>query len=165
MENLTKSENTAPDEYAHITGWGADLDYKDRPAYPMERTPPRLDVDFQDLEQQAQKVKVLCSNERPGITPIFGTTVPPSGISGKLREFAFKYSENDLRHWLILLFADRINMVEGLGSDLKRGSLPDFVKETGLKSEFKYNRAAAVKNTAIAASLLVVGLYLITRKK
>src|SRR3712207_7304024 len=27
----------------HIQGWGADLDPADRPAVPMERTPPRLD--------------------------------------------------------------------------------------------------------------------------
>jgi hypothetical protein len=165
MDNMTKSENTSATEYSHITGWGADLDHKDRPAYPMERTPPRLDVDLPPLEQQAQKVKILRSNERPDLTPIFGTTVPPSGISGALREYAFKYSENDLRHWLVLLFADRIHMFEGLASDLKRGTLPNLVKETGLKSELKYNRAGAVKKTVIVASVLAVGLYLITRKK
>jgi hypothetical protein len=165
MDNMTKSETTSAADYSHITGWGADLDHKDRPAYPMERTPPRLDVDLQAPEQQAENVKILCSNERPSITPLFGTTVPPSGISGKLREFAFKYSENDLRHWLVLLFADRINMFEGLVSDLKRGHVPNFVKETGLKSEFKYNRAGAVKKTVVVASVLGVGLYLMTRKK
>lgn len=165
MDKMTKSEDTTATEYSHINGWGADLDHKNRPAYPMERTPPRLDVDLPALEQQAPQVKILCSNERPGITPVFGTAVPPSGISGALREFAFKYSENDLRHWLVLLFADRVNMFEGLISDFKRGTIPNLVQETGLKSEFKYNRAGAVKKTVIVASVLAVGLYLITRKK
>ena len=63
--------------------------------------------------QQAQTVEILQSIERPSITPIFGTPQPPSGMSGMLRRAAFRYSESDLRHWLMLLFADRVNMVEG----------------------------------------------------
>lgn len=59
---------------------------------------------------QLQKVEILRSNERPGLTPVFGTSTPPSGLSGMLRRAAFKFSENDLRHWLILLFADRVNV-------------------------------------------------------
>ena len=31
-------------EFTHIEGWGADLDIENRPAYPMERTPPRLEA-------------------------------------------------------------------------------------------------------------------------
>jgi len=164
MDNTIKPK-IDPANYAHIPGWGADLDRKDRPAYPMERTPPRLDGPIVEPEQQPEKVKILCSNERPGITPIFGTTVPTSGISGKLREFAFKYSENDLRHWLVLLFADRINMFEGIASDLKRGHLPNLIAETGIKSEFKYNRQEAVKKTIVVASVIGIGLYLILHKK
>jgi hypothetical protein len=164
MDNMTTSNNASSD-YSHITGWGADLDHKNRPAYPMERTPPRLDEHIHAPEQQAERVKILCSNERPSITPVFGTTLPPAGISGKLREYAFKFSENDLRHWLVLLFADRINMFEGLASDLKRGHIPDLIAETGLKSEFKYNRASAIKKTAVAASVVGIGLYLLMRKR
>jgi hypothetical protein len=164
MENTSKLHKP-PAEYTHIVGWGADLDHKNRPAYPMERTPPRLDAGLKALTQQSENIKILCSNERPGITPVFGTTVPPSGISGKLREFAFRYSENDLRHWLVLLFADRINMFEGLASDLKRGHIPNLISETGLKSEFKYNRAGAIKKTVMVASVIGVGLYLLKHKK
>jgi hypothetical protein len=164
MDNMSKT-NIDPADYAHIQGWGADLEHENRPAYPMERTPPRLDAPVRNPEQQEETVKILHSNERPNITPVFGTTLPPSGLSGKLREFAFKYSENDLRHWLVLLFADRINMFEGLGADLKRGYIPDLIAETGLRSEFKYNRDAAIKKTAVVASLAGVGLYLLLRKK
>jgi hypothetical protein len=45
----------------------------------------------------------LHSIERPGLTPVFGTTVPTSGVSGAMREMAFRFSESDLRHWLLLL--------------------------------------------------------------
>lgn len=165
MDNPSKPKFN-PADYAHIIGWGADLDHKNRPAYPMERTPARLQgVSLQAPEQQTEMVKILCSNERPHITPIFGTTVPPSGLSGKLREFAFKYSENDLRHWLILLFADRINMFEGVATDLSCGHIPNLFAETGMKSEFKYNRAGAIKKTVVVASVIGVGLYFIFRKK
>jgi hypothetical protein len=103
-----------------IPGWGADLDPANRPAYPKERMPPRLDVPWERPEQQTSEVLVLHSTERPGITPVFGTSVPPSGLSGLLRKRAFRRSENDLRHWLMLMLADRVNVVEGLASDWRR---------------------------------------------
>ena len=132
----------------------------------MERTPPRLEgVHWDTPEQQVENVKILCSNERLGITPIFGTTGPPAGVSGKLREVAFKYSENDLRHWMLLLVADRVNMVEGVVQDLSRGHIPNLYAETGMKSDFQFNRSGAITNAAIAASVVGVGLYIVMRKK
>ena len=104
-----------------IPGWGADLDPANRPAYPKERMPPRLDnVHWSQPEQQQSDVLVLHSTERPAITPVFGTSVPPSGLSGMLRKRAFRRSENDIRHWMMLLFADRVNVVEGMFSDLRK---------------------------------------------
>ena len=35
----------------------------------------------------------------------------------KARKIAFRWAENDMRHWLILLAADRVNVVEGIGED------------------------------------------------
>ena len=65
------------EQLSHIQGWGADLDRKNRPAVPMERTPPRfIHAHEGRLPEQPQKVEVLVSTERPGITPIFGTAVP-----------------------------------------------------------------------------------------
>lgn len=103
-----------------IEGWGADLDPEDRPAVPKERIPARLDnVHWDYPEQQAVRVEVLHSIERPGITPVFGTACPPSGLSGAIRRRAFRRSESDLRHWLLLLAADRVNVVEGLIDDVR----------------------------------------------
>lgn len=152
-----------PGKYAHIPGWGADLDPANRPGYPMERMPPRLQgVHWDQPAQQPQTVEVLHSIERPSITPVFGTTLPPSGLSGRLRRVAFGYSESDLRHWLLLLLADRINMVEGLGEDLKNGHIPNVFAEMGAKAEFRHNRAAAVQKVVIASA--VVGLVLLWRR-
>ena len=122
----THIENTPPGPRAQadrsaITGWGADLDHANRPAYPMERTPPRLhNLHWDQPSAQPVEVEVLVSTERPGITPVFGTTLPPRGLSGSLRRLAFKASENDLRRWLLLMLADRIDVVEGLLHDLAR---------------------------------------------
>ena len=105
-----------------IPGWGADLDRSQRPAVPKERMPPRLDVPWDTPAQQASGIRVLHSIEREGITPVFGTSVPPSGLSGLLRKRAFRRSENDVRHWTMLLLADRVNAVEGVFSDMRRAS-------------------------------------------
>ncbi|HEX8477025.1 MAG TPA: hypothetical protein VF663_01745, partial [Telluria sp.] len=52
---------------AHIQGWGADLDRKDRPGVPMERMPARfINPQPGQPEQQVETVEVLVSNERPG---------------------------------------------------------------------------------------------------
>lgn len=111
-------ESTARDR---IEGWGADLDHENRPAYPKERRPPRLEnVHWDQPEQQQPTVEIFVSTERPGITPVFGTSVPPSGLSGVIRRRAFRHSENDVRHWLMLLFADRVNIVEGLMEDARK---------------------------------------------
>ena len=115
MESASERSN-----HDHIEGWGADLDPADRPAVPKERTPPRLENVHWDVpEQQALRVEILHSTERPGITPVFGTACPPSGLSGALRRRAFRHSENDVRHWLMLLAADRVNVVEGLLTDAR----------------------------------------------
>ena len=106
---------------SQIVGWGADLDRKNRPAVPMERMPPRQDdAHWTVPEAQAQTVEVLHSNERPGLTPVFGTAVPPSGLSGKIRRAAFRHSEGRLRHWMMLLLADRVNVVEGIVQDVSK---------------------------------------------
>jgi hypothetical protein len=149
-----------------IKGWGADLDKKNRPAVPMERTPPRFIHQHEgQIEQQAETVEVLVSTERPGITPIFGTRQPPSGVSGMIRRAAFKTTENDLRHWLLLLLADRVNVVEGLVDDLAHGHVPNMLGEMGIKAEWKHNPAGLVKKAAIATALVGTAVYLMKGRK
>jgi hypothetical protein len=170
-EGTIYTENTDPlaRQKAHqprdVQGWGADLDPQNRPAVPKERTPPRLDnVHWEQPAPQSVRVKVLHSTERPGLTPVFGTTVPPSGLSGKMRELAFRYSENDLRHWLILMLADRVNVGEGLVDDLRSGYLPNVFKEMGGPAEWRYNRAGFVKKAVIASAVVGLAIYLMRRR-
>ncbi|UVW30233.1 hypothetical protein [Massilia sp. H6] len=153
------------DELQHIQGWGADLDRKDRPGVPMERTPPRfIHQPEGDPLQQQEKIEVLVSSERPGITQVFGTVQPPAGLSGMLRRLAFRASENDLRHWLLLLLADRVNVVEGIADDLARGHIPNVLGEMGIKAELKHNPAGLAKKAAIVAAVVGTAYYLMERR-
>jgi len=154
------------EDYAHIAGWGADLDRSLRPAVPMERMPPRLDR-VPARQQQPLNVEVLHSNERPGITPVFGSTVPPRGLSGGMRRLAFRFSENDVRHWLTLLAADRVQVVEGLLSDLAHGHVPNVYAEMGGRAELKYNPAGAARKAVFLVALAGIGygLWRLSRRR
>jgi hypothetical protein len=164
-------EKTSPQEHqrkppAGIEGWGADLDPAARPAYPMERTPPRfIDPHWDELEHQHTTVKVFHSVERPGLTPVFGTAQPPSGVSGMIRGAAFRYSENDMRHWLMLLFADRVNVVEGILDDLAHGHVPNLFAEMGGPAEWRYNKAGFLRKAAIAGAVVGLAFYAMRRRR
>jgi hypothetical protein len=163
---LQSAQRRPRSDYSHIQGWGADLEHRNRPAYPMERTPPRLEGDFSaPPEDQPLTVEVFHSTERPGITPVFGTSAPPAGLSGTIRHTAYKLSENDIRHWLLLFLADRINIVEGIGQDLRRGRIPNIFAEMGWKAELKHNPAGLARKALIVSAAFGIGYYLIKKRK
>lgn len=121
-----------------ITGWGADLDPANRPGVPRERKPPLgTGAHWSEPERQIPKTKILVSSEHRGLTPVFGTACPLKGLSGIIREFAFRFSEGRKSHWLFLLVADRVDELESGFSSLFRGRAHNPFYEMGLKSEFK----------------------------
>lgn len=163
MDHDLNRHSPPREELQHIPGWGTDLDRKNRPAVPMERTPPRfIHVPAGQPVQQAQTVEVFCSTERPGITPIFGTAQPPKWLSGAIRRLAYKLPENDLRHWLMLLAADRVNMVEGIVEDVAHGHVPNVLGEMGIRSELRYNPGGLVRKALTATA--VVGVIVALRQ-
>ncbi len=146
--------------HPEILGWGADSDPQSRPAVPKERTPPRfINPPYSRLEQQPQHIPVLVSNERPGITPVFGTDAPPAGVSGLMRKLAFRYSEGDLKHWLILIAADRVNVVEGLVDDLVHLRPPNLFKEMGFKAELRHRPVRGALKLGVTAGLLGLAIF------
>ena len=152
-------------DMTHIQGWGADLDRKNRPGVPMEHTPPRLEgAPFAPPSQQPERMEIFVSPERPHITPLFGTSSPPKGLSGMLRRMAYKMTENDIRHFMLLLLADRINVVEGIGEDLMQRHVPNVLGEMGIKAEWQHNRVGLVKKAAVATAVVGIGYYLLKRK-
>jgi hypothetical protein len=171
-DTTTFVERTEPEAHKRqppsgIQGWGADLDPAVRPAVPKERTPQRfIDVHWDDIEPQPDRgVRVFHSTERPGLTPVYGTAQPPSGLSGVIRHAAFRHSENDLRHWLMLMFADRVNVVEGIIEDLAHGHVPNIFKEMGGPAEWRYNRQGFIRKAIIAGGVVGLLLYLNSRRR
>jgi hypothetical protein len=68
-----------------------------------------------------------------------------------MRRLAFRWSESNWAHWLLLIAADRVNMVEGLVQDLGRGHIPNIPKEMGVPAEWRHNKTGLVKKIAVAA--------------
>jgi hypothetical protein len=154
-------------QYRQIPGWGADIDPENEPNYPMKRYTgdDHQRIYYERPTLQRQKVEVLHSNERPSLTATFGTTVPPSGLSGMLRRYAFRYSESHWFHWLPLVMADRIGVVEGIVDDLRKGHVPNIFAEMGWKSEWQYNKPRAIRKIVVATAVTSAMLYLLLRKK
>lgn len=159
-------KNIRGTDHSHIKGWGVDADPENDPTYPMKmRTDEeQLGYSWERPVQQDKNMEVLKSVERPNITAVFGTSIPPSGLSGMIRRFAFKYSESTYLHWLPLIMADRVNMIEGIIDDLSRGHIPNIVKERGWTAEWKYNRMNVIKNVAIGIVLTAVLIAVLAGK-
>lgn len=152
---------------SQIKGWGIDANPKNDPTYPIKK---RTDEEqkgysWERPPQQPITVEILHSNERPDFTAVFGTSTPPSGISGMLRRFAFKYSESSYGHWLPLMLADRVNMVEGVVDDLKQGHVPNIIQEMGLPAEWKHNKKRLMGRVLVGTLLASAAVvFLVSRK-
>ncbi|MCZ0963717.1 hypothetical protein [Paracoccus benzoatiresistens] len=152
---------------AKVNGWGVDADPRNDPTYPMRDRSADTEASMRWERPPLQQpgVEVLRSVEHNRRPAVFGTSTPPSGISGMVRRAAFAYSESDWRHWLMLLGADRINMVEGIAEDLGRGHVPNVPAEMGIGAEWQHNKAGLARKVAIAAAVTVVAVALLDRRK
>lgn len=155
-----------PANYSHIKGWGIDADQRNDPTYPIKsRTDEEhLGYTWERPPLQAQDVEILHSNERPNVTAVFGSPNPPSGLSGVLRRKAFQYSESSYGHWVPLIMADRVGMIEGVIDDLKHGQVPNIFAELGWSAEWKHNKKFFVKKAAVA-TLVTAALIFMSRRK
>lgn len=164
-EVMSRRKEELAQKFAHINGWGIDADPKNDPTYPIKK---RTDEEqqgytWQRPTQQADNVEVLHSIERNNTPAVFGTTVPPSGLSGIIRRFAFKYSESDYAHWLPLLLADRVNVVEGIVADLTHGKVPNIFAEKGWKAEWEHKPGRLVTKVAVGLAVVAVAAAWLSR--
>jgi len=83
-----------------------------------------------------------------------------SGLRGMIRRFAHRYNESSFGHWFPLIFADRINVAEGILGDFSKGKVPNILKEKGRKSAWKHNRrkftTGIVVKAVIAAAVFAM---------
>jgi hypothetical protein len=150
---------------SQVKGWGVDANPKNDPTYPMKNrnNGEHAGYSWERPTQQPQSVEILHSNERPNVTAAFGTSTPPSGLSGMIRRFAFNYSENSYGHWLPLMLADRVGVVEGVVDDLARGHVPNIFGELGWKAEWKHNRKSLVTRVVVGTVLTAAAVAYLRR--
>jgi hypothetical protein len=162
--------DTLTEKTSKIKGWGIDEDPRNEPTYPYKNYTgdDHNRLNYEKPPRQPETIEVLHSNERPGVTSVFGTSVPLQGLSGMLRRFAFRYSESSFGHWFPLIFADRINIWEGFLNDFKKGFIPNIFAERGLKAELKYNAKHFVTKTTVkvmVATFVFAWMITSSRKK
>ena len=94
-------------------GRGSDESVLQRPGIPQEADPPAPLASAHWLEPEQQLA------ERPPLvgkgmqlTPVFSTAVPTRGVSGLIRRAAYRIPDYKARRWLLLMLADRIDVVE-----------------------------------------------------
>ena len=130
---------------ARIPGWGVDLDPNDRPSVPRERLDPNLSgAHWEFPERQPEKWPRERSIEHKFLTPVFGTSCPPKGVSGRMRKYAYaRFSEGRVAHWLILVVADRVDSFGSHARSFLTLRPDNPITETGVMSEFTHHGIAS----------------------
>jgi hypothetical protein len=167
IENMITDMGNSVIDSSQVKGWGIDADPKNDPTYPMKNrnNGEHAGYSWERPPQQPIDVEILHSNERPNVSATFGTSTPPAGVSGAIRRVAFRYSENSYGHWVPLMLADRIGMVEGVVEDLAHGHVPNIFGEMGWKAEWEHNRKSLVTRILVGTVLASVAVAYLRSKK
>ena len=130
---------------ARIPGWGVDLDPRDRPSVPRLQFDPSLTgAHWEFPERQPENRPRERSIEHKFLTPVFGTSCPPKGLSGAIRRLAYaRYSEARAAHWLLLLLADRVDVKESILRSFATTRPDNPITQTGVLSEFRRHGIAS----------------------
>ncbi|MEV0104861.1 hypothetical protein AB0H42_00760 [Nocardia sp. NPDC050799] len=124
---------------ARIPGWGADLDPADRPSVPKLR-PEDTGAHWDFPERQPETKPRERSIEHAFLTPVFGTSTPLRGLSGRIRRHAYeRYSEARAAHWLLLLLGDRVDAWESNARSFATRRPDNPITETGVHAELTYH--------------------------
>jgi len=166
--NVTTTSGTqlSGTDPAGIKGWGVDANPKNDPTYPYrERDKEDHSGQWDRPAIQPLDVEVLQSIEHTKRPAVVGTSTPPSGLSGTLRRLAFRKSESNLLHWVLLLGADRVNLVEGFVQDLSRGKVPNIPAERGWPAGWRHNKSGMLMKGAGTVALLALAAGVVRRRR
>jgi hypothetical protein len=111
---MTQMNNEPAPSYTNIDeGLGSDRSPIDRPGIPQELSPPQplASAHWLEPEQQTTEPMPLVGHGLQR-TPVFSTAVPTHGLSGLLRRVAYGVPDYRARRWLLLMVADRIDVLE-----------------------------------------------------
>jgi hypothetical protein len=93
--------------------WGVDLDPARRPGVPSHRSPePFPNTRFPPERQPGVSAVPMHGRPNKEMPPVFGTSTPLKGVSGALRKFAYTLPDHKPSHWLLKIFADRVDSWE-----------------------------------------------------
>ena len=161
---LTRPQTIDP---ATVNGWGVDADPRNDPTYPFRERAgdPGPAKTWTRPTQQQPEVEVLRSIEHNRLPAVVGTSTPPEGLSGTMRRAAFRFSESDWTHWLMLLGADRVNVVEGVLADLARGRIPNIPAEMGVGAAWRHDRTALVTRTAVTVAVGALAVAVLRQRR
>jgi hypothetical protein len=109
--NEARRGRRGPVEGEHLIGFDGPTER--RPGEPMHAPPaPAAGAPTSPPTEQAGVERRLhrASLDRP--TPVFGTAQPLHGASGLVRSAAYRIPEHHARHWLLLMTADRVDVLE-----------------------------------------------------
>ena len=122
---------------ARIPGWGVDLDPADRPSSPkLDLREDLTGAHWEFPDRQPETRARERSMEHKFLTPVFGTSCPPRGVSGALRKLAYRrFSEADAAHWLLLMAGDRVDSLGSSVTSVLRGKPDNPITETGILGE------------------------------
>src|SRR6266545_2261796 len=86
-----------------------DLDPANRPGVPKERAPEP----WPNSRPEPKRMTARPATPRHGrpnkpMPPVYGTAVPPRGVSGAIRRMAYRLPDHYVNHWMLLLVADRV---------------------------------------------------------
>jgi hypothetical protein len=143
-----KPPNAEPTEElrARIPGWGVDLDPADRPSNPkmLQPDPTAAGAHWELPDPQPERWPRERSIEHERLTPVFGTSCPPKGLSGAIRKLSYRrYSEARAAHWLLLIVADRVDVVESVARSLPTLRPDNPLTQTGVLSELSHHPIAS----------------------
>jgi hypothetical protein len=163
--SLDSMQRQAIDLSDAIKGWGSDLDPERRPGVPRDPAPDLgAEALYPSMDAQLPTVQIHKSTEHGRLTPVFGSSCPPRGLSGVMRDRAYHYSEGRLARWMLLLLADRVDMVEHLAEDLVRLRPPNLFDEMGLRTEWRHNRGRFVSRIVLTTALATTVAVLLRRR-
>lgn len=105
------STETTPSDVSK--GWGADQNPLERPGVPQESDPPEPLASAHWLEPEPQfNVTTPLVGQGRQLTPVFSSAIPARGLSGAIRKVAYRIPDYRARRWLLLMVADRVDVIE-----------------------------------------------------
>ena len=95
-----------------VPGWGSDKRFERRPGVPRESSPHPLGNAHWGAppEQQTERSSLVGPNRQ--VTATYSSAVHARGLSGALRRAAYHVPDHKPRRWMMLLIADRVDVLE-----------------------------------------------------